>query len=368
MKRNGEIDALRFVFAFMILLHHFSQTLLYAISPFGSIGVEFFFIVTGYFMARHVEALRRRENRQTQSIPDDTWHFILGKIRVFYKYYIVAIIWQIVVRGFIFGRSLSSVLTHTLKSIPTLTLTFCGLNNNVGFYVGNTWYLSAMIIACFFLYPILLKNYEAAIKLIFPALALLMIGYLVGNHSTLIIWDERAGFLRAGILRAMGDIALGCSLCPLVDWLKKQFADLPEKGRGRVGVVLTVVKYLCYAVLVGFALNCIPGMQLDTSFSMHALFFCVIGVVLTFSQVGWYIPDSALTRTLGKMSLVMYVFHGVLRRTLGDYGIRSASATEYWVIIVFAIALCVDLGFLTDLLADRLGRVVHLKSRVKTGT
>lgn len=56
-KRNGKIELLRFLFAVIIVLHHSRQLLGDENCLFlgGSLGVEFFFIVSGYLMMSSIE-------------------------------------------------------------------------------------------------------------------------------------------------------------------------------------------------------------------------------------------------------------------------------------------------------------------------
>ena len=71
-KRNGEIDAFRFVFAIVIFLFHFGVFLqnsaLKNVFKFGNIGVEFFFLVSGYLLAaracRFAASERARERER----------------------------------------------------------------------------------------------------------------------------------------------------------------------------------------------------------------------------------------------------------------------------------------------------------------
>ena len=54
MKRNGEIDLLKFLFSLMIVIYHTKNfTEYYGQNLFmqGSIGVSFFFLVSGYLLA-----------------------------------------------------------------------------------------------------------------------------------------------------------------------------------------------------------------------------------------------------------------------------------------------------------------------------
>ena len=64
MKRNGKIELLRFIASVYVLMFHidkyvlklppfkFSNEISLAFFPHGSVGVEFFFLVSGYLMAR----------------------------------------------------------------------------------------------------------------------------------------------------------------------------------------------------------------------------------------------------------------------------------------------------------------------------
>ena len=63
-KRNGTIDILRFLFCIGILLFHIEKYIFeepslkngihFDFFPHGSIGVEFFFLVTGWLMAKSI--------------------------------------------------------------------------------------------------------------------------------------------------------------------------------------------------------------------------------------------------------------------------------------------------------------------------
>ena len=56
-KRNGAIDLLKFLFSLMIVIYH-GRLFANAENPLfraGKIGVEFFFIVSGYLMAAKAE-------------------------------------------------------------------------------------------------------------------------------------------------------------------------------------------------------------------------------------------------------------------------------------------------------------------------
>lgn len=53
--RNGNIELLRFMFCMCVVLYHAW------VGPGGYIGVEFFFMVTGFFLAKKVDIQREKD-------------------------------------------------------------------------------------------------------------------------------------------------------------------------------------------------------------------------------------------------------------------------------------------------------------------
>ena len=237
MKRNGEIDVLRFVFIIVILLCHFSSTFKTNYFIRGYMGNEFFFLVTGFLMAQKAFNLKGLD---ISEIPSYTWNLIRNKVIVFYPYFLSAILVELVVRRvIILDGSYKTIFVEIYKIIPTLSLTFTGITKHTGLYVGNTWFLSSMIIALFILYPIFLRNYEWASKYLAPVFCLFGLGYLdaVNLFST---WSKWIGLTYNSILHALTVIALGGSLFALVDYLKNKYG---ERADGIKKIFLTSIKF-----------------------------------------------------------------------------------------------------------------------------
>ena len=172
--RNGEIDFLRFIFMLIIVLLHLTE----GICPQGNISVEFFFTLSGFLMARHAERIAESGSMTTDKIADETWVFLKGKVSSFYRYYFFSFVLVVLYNLILLHKGLMTIIKNLFSSIPTLSLTFFALNyDTVSFYVGATWYLSAMLIAMLILYPILLRNYRFAVKIVFPLIAIFLLGY-----------------------------------------------------------------------------------------------------------------------------------------------------------------------------------------------
>lgn len=352
-KRNGEIDFLRFVFALVILFYHFNSNYKLGFFVNGYIGVEFFFVVTGFLMARHAER-RKETGRELSLVADETWRYVLGKVKAFFRYYTAAVLLQVLVRFVLLRHDrIVKVIYQFLGSIPTFTLTFMGLNNNRRFlYVGNTWYLSAMLIAIFLLFPLLLRHYDFSVKIVFPLIALFVIGYVYGTTDTISGWNEWTGFTYTGVLRAISEIALGGSLYALSAVLPQKCRWLVSPDSRAVTLLITLFKACCYAAVIAFAYGTVMGITFKNFFSLHALLICALGVLLSFSNAGYCIPDSGLTRYLGKLSLPIFIFHGFIRWSFWDViGHAGISARLFAFLVVSGVVLSVVLMYATDAVA-----------------
>ena len=343
------------MFTVVILIYHFNANYKLGYCSNGDIAVEFFFVVTGYLLASHVSRIQEGSKSWSWSeIADSTWMFINRKIRSFLRYYICAFSLKIIVRIVLIQRhSIPFVLKNLFKSIPTVTLTFMGLNNSsVALYVGNTWYLSAMLIAIFVLYPMLLKSFDFSTKIIFPLLSMFILDYLYETYDTVSTWNQWTGICQTGVLRAIAEIALGAFLFQVSIVLANKYR---MRGENTVEVILlTLFKISCYLVFLFYAY----GISFGKSFTIHALLFCSVGVTMSFSGIGYTLPDCRLTRYLGRISLPIFIFRGFIRWTIKDFMVArggiAVSFVQFLVIICIAIILSMAFMHITDYVADKL--------------
>ena len=87
-KRNGEIDVLRFIFIVLIILRHIMNGSLLNIhinNQLGvDIGVDFFFIVTGYLLSNHYYNIGKYIEKD--NYPDHIWKYVFRKASYIYIY------------------------------------------------------------------------------------------------------------------------------------------------------------------------------------------------------------------------------------------------------------------------------------------
>ncbi len=345
-KRNGKSDVFRFIFSVMIVGVHFQDNYNFGYFTHGYIGVEFFFLVSGFLMAKHVFE-KKNMLLEPKDIANDTWKYVVAKIKPFFHYYCVAMaLWLIVLQVILRHNNFQQMLLFMIRGLPQVTLTFMGLcHDYTGLYVGNTWYLSAMIISIFLLYPFILKNRETSTKLLFPLLTMVILGYLYKNYNSICTTFEWNGFIYLGLIRAIAEMAGGASLYSLYNYLKdKPFMRL-QQDHIMVKVWLTLLKYGSYILVMLYAL----GVEFGGNWSIHAFLYLFIAITLSFLEAGYTIPGGRITNYLGKISLPIFLFHGFLRyvcRTIT--GVVEQPVAIVFIMMAFSIVVSVAFMYMTD--------------------
>lgn len=300
-RRNGEIDILRFIFSILIVVHHYCYLFgfkLFGHTSRGYIGVEFFFLVTGYLMAKSVS--KNEQQLTSREIANNTWSFLRKKVSVFYLYYVFSYVLQVIAKLLFYNWSAGKAFDQALRLIPNATLSFVGVVANSNYYISGNWYLSAMMIALLVLYPLLLKNYHLSSKLLFPLGAIFLMGHMYHNYTQVIVSYTDYTFMSTGLIRALIEIAMGVSLFEL-----SKVIDSRKFNK----VLMTLVKLFAYFVVFFYAFG-----HTDRSFDIHALLWCGVAVMLSFCESTFRIGENRLTRYLGKISLPIYIFHTVIMR------------------------------------------------------
>ncbi len=303
-KHNAEVNLLKFLFAFVILVYHGylmnceADTMLLR---YGYTGTEFFFLVSGYLMAH--SALRYDATRLGQS----TWQFVLGKVKVFYPYLLVAFVFTFIVRQYIFSTAGSirvSWATDLLLSSNELLLL---QTSGVGFdtlFNGPSWYLSAMTLAMALLFPLLLKCREWFVNIGSGLLAVLTYAFIGGTYSHLNVTRQWLLIMESGLLRAIAGVALGVFAYGLVARIKEKGVTLRPAGK-----VLLYIAELAMLAIILLIMQFRNGMKGTTRFDfvvvLLELFLCVT-VFSELTGVGQRLPQG-LCAVLGRMSLPLYL-------------------------------------------------------------
>lgn len=182
--RNGKIELFRFIFCVLIIFHHLDTVLFgkdnevkffnqFDFFKEGRIGVEFFFIVSGFLMAKTAFKIVSSGNKN--SLSKNTFQFMYRKYIGIFPYQVFTFIIAV---SLYFKFNEGEVIERIESFISFLPQLF--FLQKTGIHTEKLlsvhWYISAMLIVMFILFPILLKHYKNFSRIIAPILAVMIIG------------------------------------------------------------------------------------------------------------------------------------------------------------------------------------------------
>lgn len=301
--RNGGIELLRFIFCMGIVLLH---------GGFGCgsayLGVEFFFLISGAFMARSLSGSQAAAQGESPSVTcRASIGYLLKRVGAVFPYFLlstgIATAIKIVSRG-----ELVSSVAGAASDLLFL--------QNYGFPVasatGVLWYLSAMFFAMWLLYPVMRRYYDVFTRYVAPMLFLLITGFLMQTYSTLEVPDEWFGVLNTGFLRAVAAMSLGA-----VAHVGSEYLARLMKSSAKVRGGATVLEVLLWGGAVLYMA------VWDSEQNMgDGLIVMAMGVAAAVALSGQSLLsgklDHPLTAFLGKASTVLFMNHFYWFKYLGD--------------------------------------------------
>lgn len=306
--KNAIIELMRFLFASIIVLFHagadakiINQTyLLFGIEVsffrYGYLGVEFFFVVSGYLMAK--KAYKNIDSTDNE-LGWETWRFLRHKISAIMPVYVIACL--LVACYFTFyGKGLS----FSLERLPSLLfLQRTGIVDKE--YIGIAWYLSSMFIGIAFIYPILKKKYELYTMCIGPIISLLIIGYLIHETGYLGGVSDWLGISYKCNFRAFAELSLGATCFEI----SRKLSNKEETRKKRVIWSALSIIAVCFVIMS------ICSTHRIYNDGVVLLVICFI-VVMLFSRVGIIsrcecVCSSRLLCYLGELSMPVFLFQNV---------------------------------------------------------
>lgn len=265
--------------------------------PFGggALGVEFFFLVSGYLM---MASIARRQNEPTHRLGTETLYYVGKKIGTFYPEMVVAYAVGFAFESVAMGLKGDSIIELFMNDpFELLLLRMTGMGNNP--INGVVWYLQTMILCMLIMYPLIRKYPDMMQKVVMPLAGVLLLGWLGRNYTDLRDPNKWIGFTFKGNVRGLAELCLGAAAYSLVQWLKTFSLKTTER------IVFTVIKWFCWIALLVYLY------QTKTKYDVFYVFVFFVAVVLAFSQqcVDTPLYQNCFVYWLGKMSLPYFLSH-----------------------------------------------------------
>lgn len=303
--RNAVIDLLKFIFAIMIVLYHsksFSGDEPRIITG-GYIAVDFFFVVSGYYLALSASAPSASPSGSghSDSVGKETFYYICRRLRRLYPEFISASIIALIVRSAVLHWGLKEAAVNVLKAAGEWSfLQLAGFNT--GGLVGASWFLSALLLASVLIFPLARKYKESFFYLGAPMIFIFLFGF---TYSTLPHFQSYAtpvlAITNVGMVRAIMELSAGCFVFILVKELNK------SSWNSVMRAALSVLEVFIFGALIVYYSSGSHYNKID----WYAILLIIAGVTITQTNLCY---SAAAIRGrffefLGKISFDLYLGH-----------------------------------------------------------
>lgn len=354
-KHNGVISFWKFMFCLMIVIYHgniFSNNINdNIILSMGSIGVEFFFLVSGYLMAK--SALTKKDTKTFKDLGLETIQFIWKKFKVFFPYLLICFICGLIVKGVYDNLTIKD---YVLSIFDLFLLRMAGFRETV--VNGATWYISAMLICMLVIYPLIRKYKYNFIYIACPLIILFLCGWLNQNYGSLRAPDLWIGFTYKGVIRAFIELCLGSILYPLTEQIKKlNFTKLGS-------ISLTIIE------IIGFTIPFLMSQFIEkaTRYDYVMLIILSVSIVLAFSAKtsDQKILNNKFIYYLEKLSLPMYISHTFIRTFVNksSYTINLSYNEKIVVYLLITIIISIIMMHIIEKLRKKQFYIPKLKKLI----
>lgn len=334
-QHNGVISFWKFAFAIMICILHGNVFRLngeHLIFNGGSIGVEFFFIVSGYLLGHSIHKRKEEDN-----LAKDTWKFILNKFKKLFPYVLIAFV---LIAGLDILTKERSIFSLVTSIWDLFLLRMSGIATNRINAVA--WYISAMLIAMLIIYPLGRKYKKNYTCLIAPIIVILLGGFMSHEFGGLRGPMTWLGLCYKGLLRAFLELNVGIIAYEIVEKIKE------INFKKWVSVLLGIVETLCFTSIFVLA----QILNKSTKLDYIMLLTMTIGVIIAFSNKAatQNFCNNKFCYFLEKLSLPLY-----LNQMFGIYFVERLSMFNrfnYYEKLGIYLVLIIVLSILTMKLVD----------------
>lgn len=311
--RNSKIELLRFIFCIDVLMFHtgkylfgmpsFDEGLNWALFPHGGMAVEFFFLLSGFLMAKtictRIEAEHQLSAGREAGQLQETVRFLIHKYFSILPQHLVAFVLAFVMYAASENLGIKKIIEAMVESIPNLLLIqMSGISMTNVNHVE--WYISCMLLAMMIVYPICRRHYTAFARFYAPAVSLFVFGYMLqetGSLTGVTVW---MGVCYKSLLRAIVEISLGVSTYELYRFIKQKSAEFSSRVRTILGVTEVVSLVLMQLYMIS---------TLPLEYEIYIVPLMMLLIALSFSDASGsnrYLSGRVCSY-LGSLSLPIYL-------------------------------------------------------------
>lgn len=348
--KKASIEFLRFVFCMMVVIFHgygsfYKGDAKFVFCKQGAIGVEFFFVLSGLMLARHIAKLNDGIAITDKLLGEETWEYVFKKWKSIFPLHMICFILLFLEQNLLLGKAqgMGGVIKNFIYSLPELFLVqmsglqFSQIN-------GNDWYVSALLIASLILYPLMRKFPKIFTNIIAPLCVFVIFGKLYRETQALTPSGDWLGLFCKGTLRAIAELSLGVIAYKISVSLDS--VKLTKMGK----FLIRVVEIGCYSLTFIFASSSEP-----TKWYFVFTFVLALGLVISYSQYSVFdcIANNRIVLYFGKLSLSIFLCQRVILVLVEKYFVNGSYLWQQVVYVAGTLVLAAVLQFVLDRYQER---------------
>lgn len=316
--KNSAIEAFRFFIIISVVIHHYKTI----DAPAGYLGVDFFFILSGFLLMRHY--LVKSSNDCSPAIA--TIQYTKGRYFRLLPYYLLAFLLGIGLSVCLWtNKPFAELIVNNIWEL--LMLEAAGFN--ISIIVGPGWYCSALIIAGFFVYYLLARYKETYLYFIAPIIFLAVFAWMWQHIGHLNRWGQVDILTYTGAMRGFAELGLGCICYKIYTVLAERFKDKY--------LLLSSIIELAMSSYIFYVIFCVGPSNAD----FITVVFMAVLITSLFIGNSWLskILNHRLFGYLGTISISIYLNHLILagidwNMFFANYGMSENISYALYIVIV----------------------------------
>lgn len=336
IESQNSFNIWRIVFTCVIMtFHFFDATTVYTDYPVIKyhwyIAVEFFFILSGFLMAGHMD-----------HNPNETvLQYMKKRIIRLYPVYIFAFLVIAVIKSYVSGLNILKIVIPNWLEVFMLQ----SIGTNRFPYVNNpAWYVSALMIGSYFVYYFLKNHRDLFLHFIGPCTVIIAFSYMYREYGRLENFYHTDGiFMNTAILRSIMGLTIGIYVYYIskrISWKDNKYSKAFK----------TIMEFLCFLGPIAFALFNEEG-----SYDFGFIIVFAIGILLASSnKTLGKVANIGFVRFMSDMSYAAYLAHFAVIILLSRF-LNLTSIWHWWYIPLYftsVITVAMIYGFCSNLLSS----------------